>query len=267
VALPRRPQCIRLRLVPPLRPAVPRLPELRLVVPDRVVLRVVPWRDAAVFVLRLAVALLPLERGAAFFAVRLVLPFAALARVVRVEPAALVREAAAFVRDAAGLARVPVAAFRVVLAVLRLRVPLAALARVVLAVLRDAVFVPAAGFRVVLAEAAFLRVPALLRPPFAAAAVRPAAPRAELALALRVPDAARVRVPLLADLLLPAALPALADLRLAGLLPLADLLRVVVLRRAGARRRRGCSSVGCWALSFAVSSDIAGVCSVSSLMR
>jgi hypothetical protein len=263
---PRRPdepsgggaQCIRPRLVPPLRlvvlrPPVLRLPVLRLLpVPDRLLLRVVPWRDAALFVLRLAVVLLPFEREVAFLAVRDAVPFDAPLRVLRAEPADFERDAVAdLARVPDAVLRVPDAALRVPEAALRLRVLVADFARVVLAPLRVDLLALAV-FRPVPEEAADLpRPPALFRPPFAAAAVRPAAPRDELLDALRVPDADFARVPLL----LPEAL---------RLLVLRELLPV--LRRAGARRRRGCSSPDCCVPPSPLFSDCAGICSVSSLM-
>lgn len=189
------------------------------------------------FAVRLPVVFAPFVRGAAFFAVRAVPLFAVLRDVVLREVVlrdAVLRDAvpADLVARRAGAAlRVPVAAFardvpvlaRELLAAALPRVDLAAVVRPVLPPERDeALFVPAR------LDAALV-LPALARPPFAAAAVRPAAPRA-LVPALR------------------AAVPLFARVPLAALV-----LRVAVVRepdaverRAGARRRRGVSSVEPW---------------------
>jgi hypothetical protein len=234
---------------------------LRLPAPDRVPVPArLPEREAvvlradAVLVVRVAgFAFAPLERDAvAFFAVLRPAPAFAVLRVA-VARFAVLRVAVALPRVPladlvpADLARVPVAALRVLpAAAVRLRVLLAAL-RVPLAAvewLEDA-----AVLRPDAADAALLRLPALARPPFAAAAVRPAAPRAEVPDAFRVPAADFARVPLAA-----------APLRL---LLLRDV--VALLRRAGARRRFGVSSA-CGSPAPSVWGSPC-ICSVSSLMR
>ncbi len=236
-------QCIRLRAVPPLplrlvraevvlRRPVPALAPLLLVARE-LLLRVLLLRLAvflaapAFAVLRAAVR----RAGAAFFAVVL------LARVF----VAAARDGAFFAP--AALPRVEVAALpRLVLAALRV---LAALPRVVL--------VPDAALRRVAVPLAALRVVALRRPPFAAAAVRPAAPRAV------PPDALR------AGAFFAVALRELAAFALA-----AGRARFAVpplLRRAGARRRFGCSSVAGCSAALGSISPLSGIRSVSSLMR
>jgi hypothetical protein len=268
---------MRLRLVPPLRPALPRVPRLavlRVAEAVRVPFAAVrPRLGLAALVVRLVPDFAPLLRDAVLAAVRFGALFAAVlfalraavlrVAVLRVAVLRVLRPAlAAFPRVALALARVPVAFAREAVALPRvaeallarvpaaaerpplaeaLRVPFAAVERV--AVLRAVPLLRDAA-----PEAADLpRPPALARPPFAAAAVRPAAPRAAPPV-FRPDDADELRF----------AAPVEAER--------VDLARVPVLllaRRAGLLRRgfwAGCSAP-------AVSPSVGvGVCSISSLM-
>lgn len=247
---------MRLRLVPPRLPAPVRLPVERRVVEDDLV-------EEREEVLRAAPPLAPLARAAAaFFGVRVLPAFEAACERVIFPPLRLDVD---------------------FLAVLALRVEAAGFARVeVLRVEREAL-----AFRVEEAEEA-LRVPALFRPPLAAAAVRPvaavrpAAPREDFAvLALRVVDAflvpALLRPPLAAAAVRPAAPRAEVVLRAEAVLRAGAVLRVeaafrgaaalpdeeafrVELRRFGFSSACGC----CMPSSFSCPS---GMSLVLSLMR
>jgi hypothetical protein len=236
---------MRLRLVPPRLPDPERLDAERRAVEDFAEDDFVERAD----VLRAAPPLAPLARAAAaFFGVRVLPAFEAACERVILPPLRL--DVAFFVTPAlrveeAGLARLEV--LRVERAVLALRVE-------------------APVFRVEEDEEA-LRVPALFRPPLAAAAVRPAAPREDFAvLALRVEEPAlRVEVedaffappllrpPLAAAAVRPAAPRAEVDLRAE------DAFRVE-LRRFGFSSVCGC----CMPSSFSCPS---GMSFMLSLMR